>query len=336
MSHAKTFNQTRFSVLDLIPVNEGSTPEQSFKNSTALAQQVEKLGYNRYWLAEHHNMPGIASTATSVMIGHIAAHTEKIRVGSGGIMLPNHAPLVVAEQFGTLESLFPGRIDLGLGRAPGTDGATAFALRRNLNSHVEDFPANVKELENYFADEPKGQVRAVPGKGLNVPIWLLGSSDFSARLAAKTGKPFSFASHFAPQMTVEALKLYRHHFQPSAQLGEPYTMAGVNIIAANTQDEAEYIATSLQQQFLSLVRNEPGKLQPPVENIDEIWTASERIAVERSLDPRATIIGDEQTVREKLEQFITETKTDEVIIQTQVYDHEARMRSFEIVANLFD
>lgn len=336
MDHAKTFNQTRFSVLDLIPVNEGSTPEISFKNSTALAQHVEKLGYNRYWLAEHHNMPGIASTATSVMIGHIAAHTEKIRVGSGGVMLPNHAPLVVAEQFGTLESLFPGRIDLGLGRAPGTDGATAFALRRNLNSDVADFPRDVAELDNYFSDEPKGQVRAVPGKGLKVPIWLLGSSDFSARLAAKTGKPFSFASHFAPQMTVEALELYRNNFQPSDQLAEPYTMVGVNIIAADTQDEAEYLASSLQQQFLGLVRNKPGKLQPPVENIDELWTASERIAVERSLDPRATIIGDEQTVKEKLEQFINETKTDEVIIQTQVYDHDARMRSYEIVANLFD
>ncbi|HLS20837.1 MAG TPA: LLM class flavin-dependent oxidoreductase [Bacillota bacterium] len=336
MSKSKTFKNVRLSVLDLVPVNEGSTPEQSFTNSVHLAQRVESLGFHRYWLAEHHNMPGIASSATSVIIGHIAGKTRHIRVGAGGIMLPNHAPLVVAEQFGTLESLYPGRIDLGLGRAPGTDGATAFALRRSLHSDVSDFPLDVSELENYFVDEPTGNVRAVPGTGLNVPIWFLGSSDFSARLAAEKGRPFAFASHFAPQLTVPVLQLYRENFQPSKHLDAPYAMVGVNIIAADSQEEAQYLATSQQQQFLSLRRGEPSKLQPPVENIDDIWSPSERAAVEQSLDSRSTIVGDRDTVKEKLASFIQETKTDEVIINSQIFDHNARIRSYEIVAELME
>lgn len=336
MTMPKTFQGVRLSVLDLVPVNEGSEPQQSFKNSVDLAQHVESLGFHRYWLAEHHNMPGIASSATSVIIGHIAGKTNHIRVGAGGIMLPNHATLVIAEQFGTLESLFPGRIDLGLGRAPGTDQATAFALRRTLNARVEDFPLQVEELENYFSDHPKGHVRAIPGEGLNVPMWLLGSSDFSARLAAEKGYPFSFASHFAPKFTVPALQLYRNNFKPSATLKKPYTMVGVNIITADTAEEASYLATSQQQQFLSLRRGEPTKLQPPIEDINDIWTATERAAVEESLDSRSTIVGDRETVKQKLASFIKETETDEVIINSQIFDHQSRLRSYEIVAELMD
>lgn len=333
---AKKFNGIPLSTLDLAPVNEGSYPRQSFKNSVDLAQHVEKWGFHRYWLAEHHNMPGIASSATSVIIGHIAGATEQMRIGAGGIMLPNHATLVIAEQFGTLESLFPGRIDLGLGRAPGTDQATAYALRRTLDSRVEDFPMQVEELEGYFADEPVSHVRAVPGEGLYVPIWLLGSSDFSARLAAQKGYPFSFASHFAPEYTVPALNLYRDNFQPSAKLHEPYTMVGVNVIAADTDEEAKFIATSQQQQFLSLRRGEPTKLQRPIENIDDVWTPTEKAAVEQSLDSKSTIVGNPETVRQKLEAFQQETGADEMIINSQIFNHEDRLRSYEIVAGMME
>lgn len=334
MINSKTINGARLSVLDLVPVTEGSNPSESLKNSVELAQHVEKLGFNRYWLAEHHNMPGIASSATSVIIGHIASQTERIRVGSGGIMLPNHAPLIVAEQFGTLESLFPGRIDLGLGRAPGTDQLTAFALRRNLHSGPENFPAEVEELEQYFSNDSTAQVLAVPGQGLKIPIWLLGSSDFSATLAAKKGLPFSFASHFAPALTVPALQLYRDQFQPSDSLEEPYAMVGINIIAADTDDEAEWHATSMQQQFLNLTRGIPTKLQPPVEDMEALWTPSERYAVEQSLDPRATIIGSAGTVKQKLAAFIDETNAEEVIINSTVFDHDARLKSYQIVSEL--
>lgn len=336
MTTPKTFKGTRLSVLDLAPINEGSNARQSFKHSVDLAQHVEKWGFHRYWLAEHHNMPGIASSATSVIMGHIAGATNHIRVGAGGIMLPNHAPLVVAEQFGTLESLFPGRIDLGLGRAPGTDQATAFALRRTLNTPVEDFPLHVEELENYFSNNPSARVRAIPGEGLDIPIWLLGSSDYSARLAAEKGYPFSFASHFAPAYLEYALQLYRSNFKPSRQLEKPYTMVGVNIIAADTAEEAAYIATSQQQQFLSLRRGEATKLQPPIENIDDVWTPVERAAIEESLDPRSTIVGDPEMVKQKLDSFIRETRTDEVIISSQIFHHKDRLRSYEIVAELMN
>src|SRR5690625_1693606 len=321
MSGEKTFQYARLSVLDLVPVNEGSTPQESLRNSKQLAKHVELLGFHRYWLAEHHNMPGIASSATSLIIGYIAENTQTIRVGSGGVMLPNHAPLIIAEQFGTLESLYPGRIDLGLGRAPGTDQATAFALRRNLHSDVADFPLDVAELENYFATEPTGRVQAIPGKGLNVPIWLLGSSDYSARLAAEKGRPFAFASHFAPKFTIPALEIYRDNFQPSDQLREPYTMVGVNIFAADNQEEAEYLATSHQLQFINLRRGNPDKLQHPVKNIADHLTPEEQVVAEQTLNSPATIVGDLHTVREKLKRFVDDTQADEVIISAQIFDH---------------
>lgn len=329
----KTFRNTPLSVLDLAPINEGSDATQSFKNSVDLAQHVEKWGFNRYWLAEHHNMPGIASSATSVLIGHIAGATNHMRIGAGGIMLPNHATLVVAEQFGTLESLYPGRIDLGLGRAPGTDQATAFALRRTLNASVEDFPMQVDALQNYFSND-SARVRAIPGAGLDIPIWLLGSSDFSARLAAEKGLSFSFASHFAPAYTVPALKLYRENFKPSHTLQKPYAMVGVNVIAADTNKEAEWIATSQKQQFLNMQKGISTKLQPPVDHIEDLWSEADLIAVEQALDPRTTIVGDPDTVQKKLMDFIEETNADEVIINSQVFHHEHRLRSYEILSHM--
>lgn len=334
MSHTKKFNQIPLSILDLAPIKEVSDASEAFKESVTLAQHAEEWGFNRYWLAEHHNMPGIASSATSVLIGHIAGNTKKIRVGAGGIMLPNHATLVVAEQFGTLESLYPGRIDLGLGRAPGTDQATAYALRRTLNMSVEDFPMQVNELQDYFSDEPVSHVRAVPGQGLDIPIWLLGSSDFSARLAAEKGLPFSFASHFAPAYLDIALDLYRKQFKPSEQLEKPYAMIGVNVIAADTDEKAAYIATSHQQQFLNLRRGKQTKLLPPVENMDDIWSPMEKEAVLQSLDPETTIIGSKETVRQKLTQIQERTKADEIIISSQIYHLKDRLRSYEIVSEL--
>lgn len=334
MSHTKKFNQIPLSILDLAPIKEGSDASEAFKESVTLAQHAEEWGFNRYWLAEHHNMPGIASSATSVLIGHIAGNTKKIRVGAGGIMLPNHATLVVAEQFGTLESLYPGRIDLGLGRAPGTDQATAYALRRTLNMSVEDFPMQVNELQDYFSDEPVSHVRAVPGQGLDIPIWLLGSSDFSARLAAEKGLPFSFASHFAPAYLDIALDLYRKQFKPSEQLEKPYAMIGVNVIAADTDEKAAYIATSHQQQFLNLRRGKQTKLLPPVESMDDIWSPMEKEAVLQSLDPETTIIGSKETVRQKLTQIQERTKADEIIISSQIYHLKDRLRSYEIVSEL--
>lgn len=334
MSHTKKFNQIPLSILDLAPIKEVSDASEAFKESVTLAQHAEEWGFNRYWLAEHHNMPGIASSATSVLIGHIAGNTKKIRVGAGGIMLPNHATLVVAEQFGTLESLYPGRIDLGLGRAPGTDQATAYALRRTLNMSVEDFPMQVNELQDYFSDEPVSHVRAVPGQGLDIPIWLLGSSDFSARLAAEKGLPFSFASHFAPAYLNIALDLYRKQFKPSEQLEKPYAMIGVNVIAADTDEKAAYIATSHQQQFLNLRRGKQTKLLPPVESMDDIWSPMEKEAVLQSLDPETTIIGSKETVRQKLTQIQERTKADEIIISSQIYHLKDRLRSYEIVSEL--
>lgn len=336
MSKTGTFHHIPLSVLDLAPVNEGSNPSKSFQHSVKLAKLVEALGFNRYWLAEHHNMPSIASSATSVLIGHIAEKTNHIRVGSGGIMLPNHATLVIAEQFGTLESLYPGRIDLGLGRAPGTDQATAYALRRTLNMRVEDFPMQVNELQDYFSKEPISKVKAVPGQGLNIPIWLLGSSDFSARLAAQKGLPFSFASHFAPAYTIPALRLYREQFQASEQLQRPYAMVGVNVIAADTDQKANYIATSLQQQFLHLRRGRPTKLQPPIENIEAHFSAFELQAIEQTLDPTTTIIGSKETVKRGLEHLLEKTEADEMIISSQIFHLEDRLRSFEIISELMD
>lgn len=332
----KHFNNIPLSVLDLAPITEGGNASQSFKNSVELAQHVEELGFNRFWLAEHHNMPGIASSATSVIIGHIAGATNSIRVGSGGVMLPNHATLVIAEQFGTLETLYPGRIDLGLGRAPGSDQATAYALRRTLNSRVDDFPAQVEELQEYFEGGPDLRVRAVPGNGLNVPLWLLGSSGFSAQLSAHKGLPFSFASHFAPDYTIPALKLYRENFKPSSALNKPYAMLGVNIIAADTDEEANWLATSQQQQFLGIRRGEPSQLKPPIDNIDEVWTQMERASVQQSLDSGTTIVGGPETVKRKLESFIEKTQADEIIVNAQIFDPKARLRSYEIVGALME
>lgn len=338
MFHKQTkyYKNVPFSVLDLAPVLEGETAKEAFKNSEKLAIQTDRLGYNRYWLAEHHNMPGIASSATSLLIGHLAGKTNSMRIGSGGIMLPNHATLVIAEQFGTLESLYPNRIDLGLGRAPGTDQATAFALRRTLNQAVEEFPRQVTELENYFSDEVSGFVQAVPGRGLDIPIWLLGSSDYSARLAAEKGLPFSFASHFAPRYMQEAIQIYRDNFNPSEQLKEPHVMLGVNIITADTEEEARFIASSQQQQVVYLRRNEPTKLQAPTKDLNRLLTEDEQAMIERMYQSNTTIIGDLQTVKRKVDALLDESKADELIINAQIYDIDARIHSYELVAELFD
>ena len=317
------------SVLDLAPITEGSNASESFKNSLHLAQTAEKLDYNRYWLAEHHNMRGISSSATSVVIGYIAAGTSKIRVGSGGIMLPNHAPLVIAEQFGTLESMYPGRIDLGLGRAPGSDQITARALRRDVRSAGDDFPDQVQELQSYFKKEENAKVRAVPGEGLSIPIWLLGSSGFSAQLAGILGLPFSFASHFAPGFLMQALQIYHSHFQPSKKLQKPYTMLGVNVIVADTEQEAEKLATSQQLAFLRMIRGQGGQLPPPVDSMELIWSPYEKAMVMEQL--KYTFVGTKEKIREQLNRFITETKTDELIINTHVFDHNARVRSCELL-----
>lgn len=320
------------SVLDLAPVVEGTMPADAFRNTLELARHAERLGYNRFWLAEHHNMAGIASSATSVVIGYVAGGTERIRVGSGGIMLPNHAPLVIAEQFGTLESMYPGRIDLGLGRAPGSDQTTARALRKDLASHGQDFPELLAELRDYFhppADEYR-PVRATPGEGIDVPIWLLGSSGFSAKLAAELGLPFSFASHFAPEYLMPAIHLYRSTFRPSEALAKPYIMVGVNIVAADTDEEARFLATSQQQQFLSLIRGRPGKLKPPIDNMDELWQPHERDALQSKF--KYAIAGSKSTVEARLQEILRETMADELIVTSQIYDHAARLRSYEILA----
>ena len=332
----KRFNDVPLSVLDLAPINEGSNAGQSFRNSVELAQQVEKWGFNRYWLAEHHNMPGIASSATSLIIGHIAGETKQIRVGSGGIMLPNHAPLVIAEQFGTLESMYPGRIDLGLGRAPGSDQATAYALRRTLHSNGDDFPEQLAELQSYFEPSESARVRAFPGEGSKVPIWLLGSSGFSAKLAAQKGLPFSFASHFSGEYTIPALQIYHQNFTPSKVLKEPYVMLGVNVIAADTEEKARWMATSQQQQMFSLMRGMPTQFQPPIEDVAAVWTLREQSVFEEKLNSNSTIVGTAETVKRKLENFLNETKANELIINSQIFHQEDRIRSYEIVSEMMD
>ncbi len=322
-----------FSLLDLAPVIEGGDAALAFRNTLDLAQHAEKWGYHRYWLAEHHNLPGIASAATSVVIGHVAGGTKTIRVGAGGIMLPNHAPLAIAEQFGTLDALYPGRIDLGLGRAPGSDQLTARALRRNLGSSGDTFPQDVLELQSYFEPALPGQaLQAVPGAGANVPLYLLGSSDFSARLAGELGLPFAFASHFAPEYLGVALALYRRHFEPSSALAQPHAMIGVGVFAAETDAAAERLFTSAQLQFLKMVRGRPGKLPPPVETMDGLWSAPERAAVLQRT--RYSAVGSRETVRRQLESILEETGADEIIATAQIYDHAARLRSFEIAAEL--
>lgn len=321
-----------FSVLDLSPIAQGSDAATAFRNSLELAQLAERLGFTRYWLAEHHNMPGIASAATAVVIGHVAGGTRSIRVGAGGIMLPNHSPLVIAEQFGTLAALYPGRIDLGLGRAPGTDQTTARALRRDILHASDRFPEDVAELQQYFQTARPGQaIRAVPGEGLNVPLWLLGSSLFGAQLAAMMGLPFAFASHFAPDHLMTAINLYRANFQPSQALAKPHVMVAASVFAAETDEEGRRLATSLQQQFLNLRRGTPGQLPPPVDDMDAIWSPAERLNVERAL--ACSVAGAPTTVRDGLAAFIAQTQPDELMLTAQIYDHAARLRSFEIVAD---
>jgi luciferase family oxidoreductase group 1 len=322
----------RFSLLDLAPIREGSDAADAFRAARNLARHAETSGYYRYWLAEHHNLPGIGSAATSVLIGHVAAATTRIRVGAGGIMLPNHAPLIVAEQFGTLESLFPGRIDLALGRAPGSDPATARALRRYFEA-ADSFPEDLLELMSYFAPADSSQrVHAIPGAGLSVPLYLLGSSTFSATLAAKLGLPFAFASHFAPEYLHPALEIYRRNFSPSAQLRQPYTIIGAGLYAADTDAEARRIFSSAQLQTLNLLRNRPGKLPPPTDKIEAIWTPDERIAIQHRT--RYAIVGSPETVERRLGEILSETATDEIILTGQIFDLAARLRSFEIAAEV--
>lgn len=323
-----------FSVLDLSPIVEGNSATQALRNTLNLAQHAEQLGYHRYWLAEHHNMPGIASAATSVVIGYVAGGTQTIRVGSGGIMLPNHSPLVIAEQFGTLESLYPGRIDLGLGRAPGADQATARALRRDANG-PDTFPQDVVELQRYFQpDESNPFIQAVPGNGLNVPIWILGSSLFGAQLAAVLGLPYAFASHFAPAELMRALHMYRTQFKPSAQLKEPYAMVAVNVVAADTDEEAERLFTSVQQQFLYIRRGKARQMQPPVDDLRPHWPDYELAGIEPML--RCSAVGSPETVQRGLASLIDQTQADELIISAPIFDHQARKHSLSLTAQVRD
>ncbi|MEO6986222.1 MAG: LLM class flavin-dependent oxidoreductase [Paralcaligenes sp.] len=320
-----------FSILDLSPITEGSDAAQSFRSSLDLAQLGESLGFNRYWLAEHHGMPGIASAATAVLIAHIAAGTKTIRVGAGGIMLPNHAPLVIAEQFGTLASLYPGRIDLGLGRAPGSNQTTSRALRRTLESDPDAFPHDVLELMDYFSSEPRQAVRAVPGTGLDVPVWILGSSLFGAQLAAALGLPYAFASHFAPQQMMQAIEVYRGQFKPSKRLSKPYVMLGFNAFAADTDAQAQTLATSAQQSFVNSRSGRPSQLPPPEPGYANRIGPQGRALLEQILSCSA--IGSPETVTQELKAFIAATDADELMITSQIFDHQARLRSYQIVAD---
>jgi luciferase family oxidoreductase group 1 len=320
------------SILDLSPIAQGSDAATSLRNTLDLAQHGERWGFQRYWLAEHHGMPGIASAATAVVMAHVAGGTSTIRVGAGGIMLPNHAPLVIAEQFGTLAALHPGRIDLGLGRAPGSDQSTARALRRNLSASADEFPQDVLELQDYLSDQPRQRVLAVPGRGAKVPLWILGSSTFGAQLAAQLGLPFAFASHFAPQMMMQAIALYRSNFQPSAQLAKPYVMLGYNVFAADSDDEAQWRATSMQQAFVNLRSGRPSQLPPPVRDYRSQLGPQENALLDSVLSCSA--IGSPATVAAQLQSFIASTGADELMITSQIFEHQARLRSFEIVADI--
>ncbi|MBS7702576.1 LLM class flavin-dependent oxidoreductase [Chelatococcus asaccharovorans] len=321
-----------FSVLDLAPVTEGSSPAEALHHSLDLAQHAERWGYKRFWLAEHHNMTGIASAATSVVIGYIAGGTKSIRVGAGGIMLPNHSPLVIAEQFGTLETLYPGRIDLGLGRAPGTDQRTLRALRRDYSS-AENFPQDVLELQALLGPLQPGQVvQAVPGTGLNVPLWILGSSLFGAQLAAMLGLPYGFASHFAPDALMDALAVYRERYEPSARNPKPYAMVGANVFAAETDAEARRLFTSAQQRFADIFRGTRGLLPPPIDDIEAYWSPSEKVQASRML--ACSFVGSRETVRRALGEFIEKTRADEVMVSGMIYDHGARLKSYEMLAEI--
>jgi luciferase family oxidoreductase group 1 len=319
----------KLSVLDLAPIIEGGSAGDALRNAAELAKTAERLGYTRYWMAEHHSMPGIASAATAVALAYVGANTSTIRIGSGGVMLPNHAPLIVAEQFGTLESLFPGRVDLGLGRAPGTDQAAAYAMRRNMTVDENQFPNDVVELMRYFRGE-NGRVRAIPGEGLDIPIYILGSSLFGAQLAAALGLPYAFASHFAPQLMMEAIDLYRKRFEPSEQLAEPYVMLGFNVFAADSDEEAELLSTSIQQAFVALRTGQPTQLPPPVAGYAESLPLQARAILKSVLTCSA--IGRPETVRRQVDEFVARTKPDELIVTSQIYDKDARLRSYELLA----
>ncbi|TNV19982.1 luciferase-like monooxygenase [Buttiauxella sp. B2] len=327
--------QVPFSLLDLAPIPQGSQPRDAFHRSLDLARLAEKRGYHRYWLAEHHNMTGIASAATSVLIGYLAANTETLRLGSGGVMLPNHSPLVIAEQFGTLETLYPGRIDLGLGRAPGSDQRTMMALRRHMSGDIDNFPRDVSELVSWFdATDPNPAVRPVPGYNTKIPVWLLGSSLYSAQLAAQLGLPFAFASHFAPDMLFQALQLYRAQFKPSARLEKPYAMVCINIIAADSNRDAEFLFTSMQQAFVKLRRGETGQLPPPIENMDNFWSPAEKYGVQQALS--MSLVGDKAKVRHGLISLLRETQADEIMVNGQIFDSEARMHSFGLAMDVHE
>jgi len=327
------FRNTKFSVLDLVPVAQGSTPLQSIQKSLELAQHVETLGYERFWISEHHNMETLVSSATPILIGHIAQGTNTIRVGSGGIMLPNHAPLIVAEQFGTLETLYPGRIDLGLGRAPGTDQLTAKALRRNRTESVHDFPNDITELQAYFSKENRNAaVRAIPGEGLDIPLYLLGSSTFSAQLAGSKGLPYAFASHFAPTHLHDALRLYHQNFESSEQCEAPYTIACVNVIAADTDEKARHLETSLQQLALGIIRNTRKPLPPPVKSMDGFWHEAEKVQIQKMM--HYSFVGSKETIKAQLTEFIALTQVNEIMAVSHIFDYGDRLRSYEILSSI--
>lgn len=322
-----------FSVLDLVPVIQGSTHRTAMENSLALAQHAEKLGYKRFWISEHHNAESLVSSATPLLIGYVAENTKKIRVGSGGVMLPNHAPLIVAEQFGTLATLYPDRIDLGLGRAPGTDQVTAKALRRERTETVNDFPNDVQELQQYFSKTNQNSlVRAIPGEGLEVPLYLLGSSTYSAQLAGALGLPYAFASHFAPTHLHDALGLYHSNFESSMQLAKPYTMACVNVVVADTDEEAEYLATSMKLFMLNIIRNTRSPLPQPVESMDGLWSPMEEAHISRMM--QYTFVGSKEKVGKELADFISETRVNEIIAVAHIHNQESRLKSFELLAQL--
>jgi len=330
-----TLSSIKYSVLDLVPLVEGISTKEAIDRSVDLAQHAERYGYQRFWISEHHNMESLASSSPVILINQVAQNTKSIRVGSGGVMLPNHAPLVVAEQFGTLASIHPNRIDLGLGRAPGTDQRTAMALRRYQQETVQDFPNNIDELQMYLSEENStAPVRATPGEGLDIPLYLLGSSTFSAQLAGKKGLPYAFASHFAPTHLHDALRLYHQHFKPSAQLEKPYSMACLNIIAADTDEEAEYLATSAKKFMLGVIRNTRKPIPPPVKSMEGEWSTMERMQIEKMMF--YSFIGSKETIAQGLQTFVEETRVNEIIVIANIYDQAARLKSYQLVSEVFD
>lgn len=328
-----SLSDIKYSVLDLAVITEGQTPADAIRNSREVAIEAEKLDYARFWMAEHHNMENIASSATSVLLGHIAEATNSIRVGSGGVMLPNHSPLIIAEQFGTLASIYPNRVDLGLGRAPGTDQATAQAIRPDRMQQVHSFPDNVKQLQRYLsAENNTSSIRAIPGEGTEVPLWILGSSTDSAHLAAALGLPYVFASHFAPQQLMPALQIYQNNFSPSKQLDEPYVMTCLNVVAAETDDEAEWLASSMKQMMMGVVTGERNPLQPPVDNWESAWNFRQKAAVQQMLS--YSLVGNKDTVKQKLLDFLDQTRSSEVMITSHIFDQQAKLESYRLFANV--